>query len=147
MVVDTVKIKNALTPLFIRLNNRNKFADRDMTGVMRDITVRNVTADGCELPIIVSGVEDSGKTCYIENVLLENFDVTYRECRHPNSVNKVTHDDVKEAVDEYPEAWMMGDVPASGIYLRHTKNAVYTNCNFVLRQDDKRPFVNSFDCQ
>ncbi len=145
VVVENIKMKNVLAPVFIRLSNRNRFGDQHMTGVMKEITVSSITATGAELPSIVAGVEDGGEIRCIENVKLSNFDISYREAKHPEKVNRVTDADVDESVKDYPEAWMMGDVPASGIYIRHVKNILTENCKFAARSGDTRQHISKYD--
>lgn len=144
--VSNISIKNMLAPVFIRLSNRDKFGDKSMTGVLKNITVTDVEAVNAELPVIVSGVADAGKVCRVENIRLENFTIAYREARQSAKVNAVTDDDVKEAAKEYPEAWMMGDVPAYGVYIRHAKNVTVTGCRFTPRSGDTRAEISRYDC-
>lgn len=145
VVVDGVSIQNALAPVFIRLSNRNKFGDQDMTGTMKNITVKNVKAAGSELPIIVAGVEENSAVRCIEGVTLENLQVTYRESRQSARVNRVANEDVDEAAKDYPEAWMMGDVPAHGIYARHVRGITIKNCMVTPRASDKREKIVYYD--
>lgn len=147
VTIDDIVMNNALAPLFIRVSNRNNNGDKAMTGSIRRVTVTDVTAGEVELPIIVAGVEDEGTIAYVENILLKNIDVTYREARHPCRVNNITHKDVKEAADAYPEAWMMGDVPAHGIYFRHAKQVSAENCTFLPRTGDTRPKLSFYNVE
>lgn len=147
VTIEDITINKTLAPVFIRVSNRNNNGDKAMTGSIRRVTVTDVTAGEVELPIIVAGVEDEGTVAYVENILLKNIDVTYREAKHPRRVNKITHKDVKEAADAYPETWMMGDAPAHGIYFRHAKQVSAENCTFLPRSGDTRPKLSFYNVE
>ena len=55
--------------------------------------------------------------------------------------------DIPEAPDKYPEAWMMGHLPAYGFYIRHADRVELRNVEIVADQPDERPAIVCDDVQ
>lgn len=139
--IDNVTMNNVLAPLFIRLSNRNRFEDKPMSGIIKNVSFKNIKATNTELPILIAGVADEGKVNYIDGVILEDINVSYREVKQARNVNKATNENVNEAAKDYPEVWMMGNVPAYGVYIRNAKNVTMNRCEFKPRSEDERAEV------
>lgn len=81
-------------------------------------------------PIMITGIPGH----YIENVTLENIEISY-----PGGG---TEDDAKNEVAEdekrYPEQFFFGVLPAWGAYIRHAKNIAFKNVKLTTRTPDKR---------
>ncbi len=150
--VSDVTIKNidmhrCSCPVFIRLGNRNRAAtvneftasaieygikatgggiDKnvfDMKGRVRNIVIENVKATDIEMPVIIAGFKQKGKTKRVENVTLKNFDLTYRNAREV--IDKRLF--IPEYTDNYPECNRFRNLPAYAIWARHAKNIVIDN--------------------
>ena len=71
---------------------------------------------------------------YIENVVLENVNISYP--------GNGTEEDAKRVVAEdenrYPEQYFFGVLPAWGAYIRHAKNVQFKNVNLTTRSADQR---------
>lgn len=146
--VHDISIKNitmdrCTCPLFIRLGNRNRAAEvtastANKTEIVKaddnskpvdkntfdgrselyNITVENITAKDIELPVIVAGYRQKGKTKRCRNITLRNFDISYRDAVD-------IRDDrlfIPEYTKEYPECWRFRNLPAYGIWARHCEN-------------------------
>jgi polygalacturonase len=146
-VVENIKIRNiemnrCTCPVFIRLCNRNRAAkvnsqsasaieysrkpvgkgtDKksfNMTGVMKDILIENVTATDAELPVIIAGFRQKGKTKRVENVTLKKIDIKYRNARE--IIDRRLF--IPEYSRTYPECWRFRNLPAYALWARHVKN-------------------------
>ncbi len=151
--VHDVKIRNitmyrCTCPLFIRLGNRNRAAEvtastANKTEIVKEndhskpvdknifdgkselynITVENITAEGVELPVIISGYRQNGRTRRCKNIILKNFDITYR-----NAVEiKDRRLFIPEYAKEYPECWRFRNLPSYGIWARHCESLQIEN--------------------
>ncbi len=81
-------------------------------------------------PIMIAGIPEH----YIENVVLENFEVSY-----PGLGAKAdAKDEVPEDIARYPEQFFFGVLPAWGAYVRHAKNVTFKNVEMELRGQDVR---------
>ncbi len=146
--VHHVKIRNinmnrCTCPLFIRLGNRNRAAEvtastANKTEIVKDddnskpadkntfngkselfdITVENITARDVELPVIVSGYKQKGRTRRCRNITLRNFDIIYRDAIEIKDRRLF----IPEYTKEYPECWRFRNLPAYGIWARHCEN-------------------------
>lgn len=147
VVVRNITMHRCSCPLFIRLGNRNRAAlvneqtasaieygikasgggiDKkrfDMKGKLHNIVIENVTATDIEMPVIIAGFKQKGKTKRVENITLKNFDLTYRDAREV--VDKRLF--IPEYAKEYPECNRFRNLPAYAIWARHTKNIVIEN--------------------
>ena len=141
--IKNITMDRCTCPLFIRLGNRNRAAEvtastANKTEIVKsddnskptdkntfdgrselyNITVENITAKDIELPVIVAGYRQKGKTKRCRNITLRNFDISYRDA-------VVLRDDrlfIPEYTKEYPECWRFRNLPAYGIWARHCEN-------------------------
>ncbi|GMW02185.1 MAG: exo-poly-alpha-D-galacturonosidase [Candidatus Hydrogenedentota bacterium] len=130
VTVKGIKARNVMTPLFIRLGNRNRWDTKNRMGKLEDITVSDVTAYNVESPAIVSGIPG----LLIRNVRLENFDVSYREA--PEVLN--IQSPIPELEDGYPEFNNFGDLPAYALFARHVDGLVVRSFRVVPRSVNQR---------
>jgi hypothetical protein len=136
-------------PIFLRLNNRNRAAkvnmqsasaiefaakpqgrgmDKksfDMTGELRDILIENITAKNIELPVIIAGFRQKGKTKRIKNVTFKNIELEYRKAVEIKDKRLFT----PEYSREYPECWRFRNLPAFALWARHAENIKLENFN------------------
>ena len=145
--VHNVKVNNIVMdrvtcPVFIRLCNRNRAAEVDAEsanavefgkkkekassapkdtfdgkGEVFDICISNITATNAEIPTIIAGYRQKGKTSYVSNVTLQNFEVFYAPYKEVYDKRAF----IPEYADVYPEAWRFRNLPAYGIWARHVK--------------------------
>ena len=152
--ISDIIAKNTGNALFIRLGHRNQDGQ---VGKLRNIHIRNLTVEvpadrpdkdyimrGPSLPFFhntipasITGIPDA----YVENVMIENMKIIY-----PGNANKgyaflplYRLDEVPEQIAEYPEFSTFGELPAWGLYVRHTKALTLKNISLSLKKPDFRP--------
>lgn len=81
-------------------------------------------------PIMITGIPGH----YIENVVLENINISYPG----NGTEKEANNVVVEDIARYPEQFFFGVLPAWGAYIRHAKNIQFKNVVMTTRNPDKR---------
>jgi len=154
--ISDIVMNNVEGPIFIRLGNRGRTYDKPTeqvyskavnkegakVGSIRNIKIRNIKA------VIES--EDLNKNCimitgipnhYIENILLENIDISY----HGGGSKEVTKRVVEEDIARYPEQFFFGVLPAWGAYIRHAKNITFKNVKLSVRNPDEREKIVLID--
>ena len=149
ITVRNIKMNRCTCPVFIRLGNRNRaakvnmqsasaieFAAKpqgggmdaksfNMKGSVHDILIENITADEIELPVIIAGFRQKGKTKYVENVTLKNINLNYRKALE--IIDRRLF--IPEYSREYPECWRFRNLPAYALWARHAKNIKLENFN------------------
>ena len=112
--ISNIRMRNCMTPIFIRLGNRNRRKVKDRQGRLQDIHIRGVQASGAEFPCLLSGLAGLP----IRRVTLQEIEFVYRQAKERLEI----HDPIPEQETEYPEFWMFGDVPAYGLWARHVED-------------------------
>lgn len=159
VVVDGVEAVNTGNAIFMRLGHRHGAAP----GRFRNVTVRNLKCEipfdrpdsdydlrGPDISVIhnpfpssITGIPDA----HIENVTLENIDISYpgRGTKGMGYIGRYRYSSVPEAVSDYPEFHMFGELPAWGFYIRHVDGITLKNVNISLRAPDYREPVVTDD--
>lgn len=155
IVIDGVEAINTGNAIFMRLGHRKG----DTPGSFKNVTVRNLK---CEIPFgrpdsnydlrgpdinvihnpfpsSITGIPDAR----IENVTLENIDITYpgRGTKGMGYIGKYRLKDVPEAIEEYPEFHMFGELPAWAFYIRHVDGLTLRNVKVRKQANDYRDAV------
>jgi hypothetical protein len=152
--ISDIIAKNTGNALFIRLGHRNQDGP---VGKLRNIHIRNLKVEvpagtpdkdyilrGPALPFFhntipasITGIPDA----QVENVVIENMQITY-----PGNAQKgyaclplYRLNGVPEQIAEYPEFSTFGELPAWGLYVRHTKGITLKNISLSLKKPDFRP--------
>lgn len=138
--VSNVTMKDVQTPIFIRMARRNE-SILPGGSRMSGITISGVRAVSESLMTSsVTGVPG----LYPENISISDIEITSPGGGTAEMVDIV----VPEAERRYPENRCLGFVlPASGFYIRHTRNVHLSNVNFLFRSPDERPLVVTDDCE
>ena len=142
ILVDNITMKGVLTPLFIRVGNRNKYNDKDLMSKIDNATVKNIRSVDCQLPSIMSGVKLWNEEKWTYSVLkatrvhIKNFRATYLD----NEERLLFPTIIPESPANYPEAWMFGDVPAYGIYMRHA-DVTLEDVHVIPRSSNTREMI------
>ena len=84
-------------------------------------------------PIMITGIPGH----YIENVSLENIEISYPG----GGTNEEAKNEVAEDEKRYPEQFFFGVLPAWGAYIRHAKNIEFKNVKMFTRSTDKREMI------
>jgi len=152
---------NTGNAFFLRLGHRNQHAP---PGKLRHIYIGNVRVEvpagkpdkGYEMegppvqephnifPSSIAGLPGHP----VEDVTLEDIEITYpggasRDIayRSNDSVpgGREEMSPVPEREDAYPEFSMFGELPASGLFVRHARGLRLKNVRFIFRKEDFRP--------
>lgn len=81
-------------------------------------------------PIMITGIPGF----YVENVTLENIQISYPGGGTAEDAQRVVAEDEKR----YPEQFFFGVLPAWGAYIRHAKNITFKNVSLSVRKPDAR---------
>lgn len=154
--INNIEMERCTCPIFIRLGNRNRASKVDEQSAnsiefgvksqkgrkiskkifdgkseIKDIYISNVIAVGVELPVIIAGYKQKTRVKRVENVTLKSIHISYADI--PETVDRRMF--IPEYVKEYPECWRFRNLPAYGLWSRHTKNIITEN--FVCRHPQK----------
>ncbi len=153
--IKNVEMNRCTCPVFIRLGNRNRAAEVntqsanaiefgtkaqkggeadkrlfDGKSEINNIYISDIKADNTELPIIIAGYKQKGKTKRVKNVTLENIEINYADI--PETVDRRLF--IPEYTKVYPECWRFRNLPAYAMWIRHAENITVKNftCNHPL---------------
>lgn len=145
VTVRNIEMDRVTCPLFIRLGNRNRYDDgaSDFSGTIDGVLIENIKADNIELPVIITGVKNSEKgTNYVKNITLRNFSLVYTtDSKETLFYMPLT----PEYEKEYPECWRFTNLPAYGIWARHTDGLTVENFRVTPPEHTNRLKVVFFD--
>lgn len=155
--INNINIDRCASPIFIRLGNRGRSYDVAVNqnykqgakpegrpvGALRNVSITNfkgtaVSLDKAENGMMFTGIPNH----YIENVRLENIDITYNGFGETDSNIVVPEDEAR-----YPEQNFFGVLPSYGLYLRHVKGLQMKNVSLKLSSADNRPACYFDDVQ
>jgi hypothetical protein len=138
---NNIVMDGILTPVFIRLGNRNagyareagEAAGRPRAGAVENVTISNIQAvNAGAVACSISGYPGH----YVKNVKLSNIDLAFKGAG--------TEADLSAAVPErsgaYPFTKMFGvNLPAYGLFLRHVRDISIDGLNLRPPADEPRP--------
>ncbi|HEY4286311.1 MAG TPA: glycosyl hydrolase family 28 protein [Puia sp.] len=149
-----VKATNTGNAVFIRLGRRNRKAP---AGELRHVYIGDVSVEvpagkpdkGYEMegppvkfphnvfPASITGLPGHP----VQDVTLENIDITYPggASRDTAFVSPDSLSRIPEQEADYPEFSMFGELPASGLYVRHVAGLRIKNCRLRYKTSDFRP--------
>ena len=153
--IESIKMENVACHIYILLNMRNESKEhytdevgenRYWGGSISDVTIRNVHAEGAELPCIITGFETKKKDGTpvrraVSDILVENFYMKY----HDNDEIIEIPEEIPEFLTDYPESNAHGDVDACGIWFRHTDRLVLKNIHIEPRSCNTREWIKGYD--
>lgn len=146
--ISDITMEGVSSPFLIWLGNRLNY-DKSAVGSINGVTIKNVTATDTEMPSAVTGcIDDDGVTHYVENVTVENVNVTYRDTQedlhirdkigeytmsgYPD-ITRVSH--VYFISHELSKYW---DLPCYSLALKHVKNIEYSTYSTTPRTCNER---------
>lgn len=151
--VTRIQARNTGNPLFIRLGHRAG----EKAGYLRNIYIGQMKVEvpfgrpdeeydlrgpavstfHNPIPSSVTGIPGAK----VENVVIEDVEIRYpgRATKGMAYVPLWRLDAVPEAVKEYPEFSMFGELPSWGFYVRHAKGITFRNVTLRLASGDFRP--------
>jgi polygalacturonase len=136
--ISNIVMRGARAPIFIRRANRASLTDPDaMPGELRNVIISNVVATDASTTSSITGLPG-----------YPVIDVTLADVRIETK-GGVAADEVNESPDEeattYPESRTWGQLPASGLYLRHAEEIVIRNVKVTVKEPDSRPLLIADD--
>lgn len=151
--VSNIQAVNTGNAIFIRLGQRTG----DKPGSIKNVSIKNIKVQvpfgrpdsnydlrGPEVdffhnpfPSSIVGLEGYA----VENVTLENIEINYpgRASKGMAYIPLSRLNQVPEAVKDYPEFSMFGELPAYGFYVRHANGISMKNIKLTLEDADFRP--------
>ena len=132
VVVTGICMQRTRTPIFLRLGART--APRPgVSSYMRGVMISDIYATEAVLTNSITGVPNMP----VEDVTLSNIDI---ETREPGK-REWAEREIPEKVHDYPEARMLGRLPAYGMYVRHAVGVQMRNMNFKSLATEQRPAI------
>lgn len=129
VTVSNIRMKNVRTPIFVRMGNRTVRSG----SFLRNVLIEGVDAAGAVLTNSITGAGG-----------LRPSDITISHCRL-RTVEEGKADWTNRAIPEvsskYPEARMMGRLPAYGFYIRHADRVRLRDLELITDKPDERPAV------
>ena len=135
VTISDITMEGISSPLLIWLGNRLQY-EKKQTGSLNGVTIQNVTAADTELPSAITGCMDgSGVTHYVQNVVLKDISVSYRDTgedlhirkkigefsmRDYPDITRVSH--IYFIDHQFSKYW---DIPCYGLVVRHAENVTY----------------------
>jgi polygalacturonase len=129
VTISNIRMQNTRTPIFIRLGKRTLGA----ASYLRNIMISGVNATGAIVTSSITGMPGMP----VEDITLA--DISIETSEHGRS--EWTQGSVPEQAANYPEARMLGRLPASGLYLRHANRIRLSNLRLQAEVPDARPAV------
>jgi polygalacturonase len=130
VIVSNVVIRDAHTPLFLRLGNRGRGQKVPTPGVLRNVVFSNIIATGGTLASSITGLPGHP----LRDVTLSDIDITMA-----GGQSLAQPLDVPEAEGDYPHAPMFGALPAHGLFVRHAEGVTLRNVRLRVSAADARP--------
>lgn len=153
IAVSNINAVNTGNAIFIRLGHRSG----DKPGSIKNVSIKNIKVQvpfgrpdsnydlrGPEVDFFHNPFPSSivGMKGYaIQNVVLENIEINYpgRASKGMAYMPLSRLNQVPEAVQDYPEFSMFGELPAYGFYVRHANGISFKNIKVTLDDTDFRP--------
>jgi len=129
VIVSNVVIRDAATPLFLRLGNRGRGQPIPTPGRLRNVVISNVQASGGTLASSITGLPHHA----VEEVTLSDVAITMAGGGRRSTAA------VPEAEADYPHAPMFGPLPAFGLYVRHARGLRLRRVRIRAERPDGRP--------
>jgi polygalacturonase len=129
VVISNIQMQNVRAPIFVRVGARNQKAGT----FLRNVLIDNVDATGATITSSITGVPG-----------LRPSDITVSNCRirtvEQGQAEWVGRE-IPEVADRYPEAPMMGRLPAYGFFVRHADHVRLRNVEYITDRPDGRPAI------
>jgi len=121
-------------PIFMRLGKRMRGPKGVPIGTMKRILIHNVVSSGANLlPSVLAGLTERA----IEDVKLSDIFLNHAGGA-PAEMAKLMPPENELG---YPEAPMFGDLPATGLFMRHMRGVELSNVEIATASADPRPGV------
>jgi polygalacturonase len=133
--VSGIRMQSVRAPIFVRLEQRSAGDE----SFLRNVLFEEIEADGALVTSSITGVPGLRPS----SIAISNS--------HFRTIEQGRADwnarEIPEAPDKYPEAWMMGRLPAYGFYIRHADRVELRDVSCVADRGDERPAIVCEDVQ
>jgi polygalacturonase len=129
VVVSNIAMEGVRAPIFIRLGNRGRAQKIPTPGTLRNISISNITATGATLASSITGIPDHP----VKHVSISHVHITAAG----GGLAKLL--DIPENVAKYPDPDMFGELPAYGLFCRHTEDLTLCEVQLSTESHDERP--------
>jgi polygalacturonase len=130
VIVTNVVIRDAHTPIFLRLGNRGRGQSIPTPGILRNVVLSNIIATGGTLASSITGLAGHP----VHDVTLSDIDISMTGGESQRGPLKVP-----EPGGDYPHAPMFGQLPAHSLYVRHADGITLRNVRLRVGATDVRP--------
>jgi len=145
VTVNNLMIEATECPIYVRLGNRARKYMSGISlpgqGVMKDIHLSNITA--------YSAGNYSSSITGVPGARIKNITLDHIYLSNSGNVKKgdylASADQVKEDEKGYPEPTVWGNLPSSGLFIRHAGNVILSDITINSRQVDPRPGIIAID--
>jgi len=143
--VSNLTIEGTKCPVYVRLGGRNRKhridAPEPTVGSMSNISIDNITAYGSgNFACSVTGIPGHK----IENIKLSNFNIVQQGGLKQGDYLAAL-EDVEEKVKGYPQPTNWGNLPVSGLFIRHVDGITVNNFSIDAHEYDPRPIFMAHD--
>lgn len=143
--VTNLTIEGTKCPVYVRLGGRNrkhrKDAPEPIVGRMSNISIDHITAYGSgNFACSVTGIPGHK----IENVKLTNFNIVQQGGLKQGDY-LATLEDVDEMIKGYPQPTNWGNLPVSGLFIRHVNGITVSDFSIDANEYDPRPIFMAHD--
>jgi Glycosyl hydrolases family 28 len=135
VVVSGIRMRYVRAPIFVRLEQRSS-GDNSF---LRNVHMDGIEAEGAIVTSSITGVPSLRPS----GITLSNSHIHTVEAGRADWAGR----EIPEASDKYPEAWMMGRLPAYGFYIRHADQVELRDVTCIADQRDERPAIVCNDVQ
>ena len=140
--VSDIVAEGTEAPIFIWLGNRQRPYREGTTvesiGAIRGISLSNISVTGAgAYGCSIVGMEGHP----VEDVSLSNIKI-----QHDGGIQKAEMPSEDKSA-EYPEATMLGILPAKGFFIRHARNVNIQNLQITTQNPDARPDILKIDAE
>jgi hypothetical protein len=130
VTVTGIQMQRARAPIFIHMGVRQHL--RENHG-LRNLHLQDIQASGALLASSITGLPGT----YAHDISLSNIHVSAVLPSRPDWVGRP----VPEKPTQYPEAWMFGMLPASGLFARHVRNLRLSGVSMNADSREQRPTI------
>ena len=135
VVVSNVAMEGVRAPIFIRLGNRGRAQKIPTPGTLQNISISNITATGATLTSSITGIPDHS----VRHVSLSQVHIAAA------GGGLAKRFEIPEETTKYPEADMFDELPAYGLFCRHTEDLTLCEVHLSTEIHDERPALVADD--
>jgi len=133
IAVSNVVMVDIESPIFVRQGSRGRGQTVPKPEHLQDISISDIVATGARRASSITGIRGYP----VRRITLSNIRVSATG----GGAAELARRQVPELENDYPDANMFGDLPACGLFCRHTEALVLDNVQLRSERADARPAV------